>query len=425
MNAEQLKGAILQKAISGRLVPQLEEEPAVEQIGEVPEAIPFAIPRKWKWIKIKNIFHFQAGKFIQGKDIKKNSFKGSFPCYGGNGIRGYVKIKNREGTFPIIGRQGALCGNVNMATGEFYATEHAVVVDVKKYGDPYCIGLFLEAMNLNQYKTATAQPGLSVKKIIELYFPLPPLSEQRRIVAKINELMPLVDEYGKAQEKLDNLNAELPDKLKASLLQEAISGKLVPQLDEEPAVEQIGEMPEEIPFDIPKKWKWVRLSNVGKIIGGGTPKTNIPEYWENGTIPWITPADLGKQNSWKISRGKKNISKLGYEKSSAKLLPAGTVIFSSRAPIGYAAIAQCDCTTNQGCKSFVPNKAVITSEWGYFSMIWATPNMKSRASEMTFKEISGKGVGETWIPLPPVQEQLRIVNKLSKILSIIDLQNIK
>lgn len=244
---------------------------------------------------------------------------------------------------------------------------------------------------------------------------------------KLKQVLPFIEKYNEAQEKLNRLNAKLSIKLKTSLLKEAISGKLVPQINEEPEVKQIGNPPKlkEVPFIIPKKWKWVRLSNVGKIIGGGTPKTNIPEYWENGTIPWITPADLGKQNSWKISRGKKNISKLGYEKSSAKLLPAGTVIFSSRAPIGYAAIAQCDCTTNQGCKSFVPNKAVITSEWGYFSMIWATPNMKSRASEMTFKEISGKGVGETWIPLPPVQEQLRIVNKLSKILSIIDLQNIK
>lgn len=193
LNAElpgKLKASILQEAIQGKLVPQLDSEEEVQQIGDAPKAVPFTIPEKWKWVKIKSVFTMQAGKFISASSIRT---EGKVPCYGGNGLRGYVDEANRNGHFPLIGRQGALCGNVHVVNGEFYATEHAVVVDCGNYGDPECVGLFLKAMNLNQYATATAQPGLSVKKIVELPFPLPPKSEQVRIASKVKELMKQVE----------------------------------------------------------------------------------------------------------------------------------------------------------------------------------------------------------------------------------------
>ena len=157
LNAElpgKLKASILQEAIQGKLVPQLDSEEAVEQIGDAPKEVPFTIPEKWKWVKIKSVFTMQAGKFISASSIRT---EGKVPCYGGNGLRGYVDEANRNGHFPLIGRQGALCGNVHVVNGEFYATEHAVVVDCGTYGDPECVGLFLKAMNLNQYATATAR----------------------------------------------------------------------------------------------------------------------------------------------------------------------------------------------------------------------------------------------------------------------------
>ena len=152
---------------------------------------------------------------------------------------------------------------------------------------------FLVALNLNQYATATAQPGLAVSNIIEVPFPLPPLAEQKRIVAKIEELMPKVEEYGKAQEALDKLNAELPEKLKKSILQEAIEGRLVPQdPNDEPASvlldkirkekaqlvkegklkkKDLVETPiseDEIPFEIPESWEWTRLGDHISITSG-------------------------------------------------------------------------------------------------------------------------------------------------------------
>ena len=212
---------------------------------------------------------------------------------------------------------------------------------------------------------------------------------------------------------------KFPDQLKASLLQAAIQGKLVPQLESEPEVTQIGDAPESVPFKIPKKWKWVQLSSIGKIIGGGTPKTSVSAYW-GGNISWVTPADLGKLNGRYIASGAKNITQAGLNSSSAKLMPSGSIVYSSRAPIGHIAIAENELCTNQGCKSFVPNLGIITTGWSYFCLIARTPDIISRASGTTFKEISGTGIGETWVPLPPLAEQHRIVARLNKLLPFIN-----
>lgn len=124
----------------------------------------------------------QAGKNIAAVNISSvQDEMHSYPCFGGNGIRGYVQAPNRNGRFPIVGRQGALCGCVNYAEGEFYATEHAVVTTCFDKTDVNWACVALEALNLNQYATATAQPGLAVSKIIDVLIPVPPAPEQSRI----------------------------------------------------------------------------------------------------------------------------------------------------------------------------------------------------------------------------------------------------
>ena len=155
--------------------------------------IPFEIPENWEWSRIGNIFFLQAGKNIQAAKIKKSPFKNSFLCYGGNGIRGYVEQFNRSGDYPIIGRQGALCGNINRANGNFYATEHAICVKTFAGTCVEWACLFLKALNLNQYATATAQPGLSVAKINEILIPVPPLNEQKRICIKFNSCIEQIE----------------------------------------------------------------------------------------------------------------------------------------------------------------------------------------------------------------------------------------
>lgn len=136
------------------------------------------------WKTLGDTCNMKAGKSVSKtmiSAIKTEEF--NVDCYGGNGIRGYVATGNKEGQYPIIGRQGALCGNVNYATGIFYATEHAVVVDPGEDYNPRFLYYLLQKMDLNQYKSAGAQPGLAVKTLEKLMAPVPPLAEQERIVA--------------------------------------------------------------------------------------------------------------------------------------------------------------------------------------------------------------------------------------------------
>ena len=156
----------------------------------IDDEIPFDIPKGWEWASIGLMFNLQAGKNIQASEISEFPNEKLYPCFGGNGVRGYVPFYNHNGDFPIIGRQGALCGCINRATGIFYATEHAVCVDTFANTNVAWACYFLTALNLNQYATATAQPGLAVSNINHVLIPVPPLAEQQRIVAKIEELLP-------------------------------------------------------------------------------------------------------------------------------------------------------------------------------------------------------------------------------------------
>ena len=133
--------------------------------------------------KLGDTCEMKAGKAIaSGLISDERTEETPIKCYGGNGVRGYVKNANENGSYPIIGRQGALCGNVKYAEGQFYATEHAVVVKPKEKYNPRFLYHLLTNMNLNQYKSAGAQPGLAVKNIAELVAPVPPLDVQNRIV---------------------------------------------------------------------------------------------------------------------------------------------------------------------------------------------------------------------------------------------------
>ena len=242
----------------------------------------------------------QAGKFVSANDIQdEQTGEYFYPCYGGNGLRGYVKKYNNDGDFTLVGRQGALCGNVQIVSGKFYATEHAVVTDGYGQTNVKWAFYFLTALNLNQYATATAQPGLAVSNILEVLLPLPPLSEQHRIVEKLEGLLPLIEQYDVAQSQLDTLNDELKGLLKKSILQEAIRGKLVPQCDtDEPASMLLEHIKDE-------KRKLVRAGKLKAkdIVDSVIFKGEDNKYYEqiNGSAVEIA-ADFDFPSTWKIVR---------------------------------------------------------------------------------------------------------------------------
>ncbi len=167
-----------------------------------------------------------------------------------------------------------------------------------------------------------------------------------------------------------------------------------------------------------KKWIISKLKDIGKIVSGGTPSTANSQYWGN-EIAWITPADLSGYSNKYISKGRKSISKDGLENSSAKLVPKNSVLFSSRAPIGYVVIASNDLATNQGFKNIVPNSN-IDSLYLYYYLKASKKLAEEQASGTTFKEISGSKFGELPIPVPPLEHQQLIVSKLEELFSKLD-----
>lgn len=158
-------------------------------------------------------------------------------------------------------------------------------------------------------------------------------------------------------------------------------------------------------------WELKKLSEVADIIGGSTPKSDVDEYF-NGDIPWITPKDLSGYNNRYISKGERNITKLGLENSSAKLLPKGAVLFTSRAPIGYVAIADNEVSTNQGFKSLVLKDGNIP-EFFYYLLKHNVPLFEARATGSTFKEVSGQVVKNTELLIPSIDIQKKIVDLVS------------
>ena len=162
-------------------------------------------------------------------------------------------------------------------------------------------------------------------------------------------------------------------------------------------------------------WPTKKLGEVCEVVGGGTPSTTVSEYW-NGGIVWITPKDLGKLDSFDILGSFKKITKAGLKNSSSKLLPKEAVVLSSRAPIGYVAIAEVPLATNQGCRSFICDESKIYNWYLLYFLLIQRDYLNSLGGGSTFKEISGSKLKKVEIPLPPIGEQRRIVAKLEKVL---------
>ena len=166
-------------------------------------------------------------------------------------------------------------------------------------------------------------------------------------------------------------------------------------------------------LDLPCGWAWANIGEVATIVGGGTPKTSDPANFDGGEVPWITPADLSGYREKFITQGARNITEKGLKNSSARMMPAGTVLFSSRAPIGYVAIASQPVTTNQGFKSFVlPGD--IDPSYTYYYLQTARELVESLSGGTTFKEISGANAARIPFAIAPLPEQHRIVAEIEK-----------
>lgn len=171
------------------------------------------------------------------------------------------------------------------------------------------------------------------------------------------------------------------------------------------------------------KWKTCTLSTLGNIVGGATPSTRNPQNYEGGTIPWITPKDLSGFSGRYISRGERNITEVGLNSCSAQMIPKHSILFSSRAPIGYVAISACEVCTNQGFKSIVPNEDTDYL-FLYYLLKYKKNDIENMGSGTTFKEISGNTMKsiEAYVPIEKTK-QIAIAKILSSLDDKIELNN--
>ena len=508
MNGKQLKNSILQWAIQGKLVQQdPNDEPAsvlLEHIREekaklvkekkikkdknesiiyrgddnsyyekfiatgevkcIDEEIPFEIPQGWEWTRIGNIFNHTSGK--QQSSSNKNSgtpqkFITTSNLYWGYFVLDNVKIMNftEEEIRTCSATKGDLLvceGGAGYGRSAIWNEDYDICLQNHVHRLRPCISgiceyvyhfIYLLKESNNLASVGTAMPGLSANRLKGLLLPFPPLSEQRRIVAKLGELLPQVEKYSKVQSYLDELNVSINDKLKKSILQEAIQGKLVPQITREGTAQELLEqirqekqrltkegklkksaltdsviykgddnkyyervdkseidISDEIPFEIPQSWSWCRLSNVITLLSGRDLTPDRYNSKENG-IPYITGASNFYNGNLLINR---------WTESPMTVSHFNDLLITCKGTIGEMAFNRI------GSIHIARQIMALTGIVGDLDYIrwflYANISSIERQANSMIPGISRDTLLKTLLPLPPKLEQKRINDKIVRLL---------
>lgn len=357
-----------------------------------------SLPTEWAESRVKYVAPgMQAGVTITADSIEQ---MGTYPVYGGNGLRGFTEEKTHEGTRILVGRQGALCGNVHFVSGEFWASEHAIVIRPNEAVEPRWLAHLLQVMNLGQYSQTAAQPGIGTGQINPLPIPVPRLDEQRAIADYLDRETARIDTLIEEQQRLIDMLRERR--------QAVIESALGRGLDNDSAMKPSGLFWTE---EVPEHWTVGNIRKFATMKTGHTPSRSKPEYWIDCTIPWFTLADV-----WQLRDGtrryleetKSRISDLGLANSAAELLPAGTVVLSRTASVGFSGIMPTDMATSQDFWNWIPGPALDAQY-----LMWTFRAMRSEFQALmigsTHKTIYQPTAAAFRIPVPPIEEQRRIV----------------
>ncbi|WP_410989331.1 restriction endonuclease subunit S [Bacillus cereus] len=245
--------------------------------------------------------------------------------------------------------------------------------------------------NMVQTSKGTKMPRGDKDAIMKYEVKVPPKAYQKRVVDFLSNIDKKINTNEKIINNLEQLSQTI---FKHWFIDFEFQNK-----QGEPYKSSGGEMVESELGEIPKEWRAGTIDEIGTVVGGGTPSKKHEEYYTSSGISWITPKDLSNNKNIFIYKGAVDITELGLKKGSAQLLPKDTVLFSSRAPIGYIAIAGQDVTTNQGFKSVVPDKG-FNNYFIFYLLKAKLPTIEAAAGGSTFKEISGKGLKEIAIIIP-------------------------
>ncbi len=380
------------------------KDSGVEWIGEIPEG--------WVVKRLKYVAGLRSGNNLTSEQIKPS---GDYQVYGGNGLRGYYSDFTHDGSFILIGRQGALCGNVHYAKNKFWATDHAVVVTLFGDNELTWLSELLSVMNLNQYSVAAAQPGLSVDAIKTLSIPFPLKSEQTTIANYLDRKTAEIDQLITQKEKLLCLYEEE----KTALINQAVTQGINPDVKlKESGIDWLG--------GIPEHWEISRAKFVSHVF---VPQRNKPVLNPDIGLPWLTMEDM---SSNRIKKTNLKVSKDASTKAGSKVLKKGSVVASCVGNFGVCAINVVDVIINQQLQAFIPHNNIapeylletVKISKDYFQMI---------ATAATLVYVNQAGFSNMPILIPPFPEQTAIVQyietqttrinaKISKTKKIIALQ---
>ena len=519
MTGKQLKNSILQWAIQGKLVPQdPNDEPAsvlLEKIrqekerlikekkikrdknasiifrgednsyyekflatGEVKcidEEIPFEIPQGWEWEHWGNLsFSIQYGynapaedtgdiRMVRISDIQKgNVLWATVPfcriCQ--NEIDTYLLKKNDI----LFARTGGTVGKSFLVNEVPYPSIYAGYLIRTRYSNMLSaqyMKYFMESElyweQLRNGTIATAQPNCNGKTLAKMFLPVPPYNEQIRITDKLNHVLEHVRKYGVSQDRLDKLNIQILDLLKKSILQEAVQGRLVPQIAEEGTArelleqirqekqklveegklkktaltdsiiykgednryyekidQQCKDITEEIPFEIPENWEWARLSSIVRITIGKTPPRGEKSYWNNGIYPWVSISDMYEGGI--TSETKEKVSEYAANNLFSAISPKGSLLMSFKLTVGRTTILGIDAYHNEAIITIFPYLSNDNIMKMYlFKLLPILSTNGDSKDAIKGKTLNSKSLANLLIPLPPLQEQQRIVAQIERL----------
>ncbi|MDP3915852.1 MAG: restriction endonuclease subunit S [Bacteroidota bacterium] len=363
----------------------------------------------WKKKQLKNVCQMHAGKFVSASEISENKKDDLFPCYGGNGLRGYTKSNTHTGKYSLIGRQGALCGNITFATDKFHATEHAVVVTPKVDVDTDWLFYMLINLNLNQYATGQAQPGLSVENLEKVDISIPGKEKEQQ---KIATCLSSIDELIIAQsQKLDTLKVH-----KKGLMQQ-----LFPAEDD--AFTGSARVPKLrfAEFRDDGEWEEKQLGNLGEFTGGGTPSKANDSFWK-GSIPWVSSSDIFEDSihQIKISRF---ITEEALKDSATKLVPENSILIVSRVGVGKLAITKQPVCTSQDFTNFTPD--IDNLMFLAYILKSHSKTLLKYSQGMAIKGFTKDDISKLNLFIPHLPEQQKIADCLSSLDELIAAQSQK
>lgn len=475
MTAQELKNSILQLAVQGKLVPQnTDDEPASALLKRIQaektiavntgiirkdkkfseiteEEIPFDIPDTWEWLRLGQLCQLLDGEKMRG--VKHPYLEAKY-------LRGKIEGSILEsGKFVKKGTclilvDGENSGEVFFATKDGYiGSTFKVLYIPNAIYTPYVLNfLLLKKQLFRNRKTGAAIPHLNKELFFNLLIPIPPLTEQERIVAKIEELLPFINEYDEAEKRLTALNKEFPDQLRKSILQQAVQGKLTERdPSDEPASELLGRISEEkakliaegkikqekpLPpiteddglFEIPDTWKWVRLGDIARYQGGYAYKSDTYVKQSNNQIVRLGNV---KNNSLPLNVSPVYIPDHIAEETEDYRIAEDTILFTMTGTKGkrdYFYTCRIKEENLSGCKLYLNQRVGCLSTYSNIDLDWLTIVLQS---EPILSQIFATATGNAnqanigsantlklMIPLPPLAEQKRIVVRVEELLAM-------